>query len=79
MLYADASLHRIRAFAIQHGLTGQGFAAMAGLSEGTVRRLHTPTFNPHLATLRALESVIPADFMPISQRKRRGRTLLAAE
>lgn len=67
MLYADASLRRIRSFAVQHRLTGQRLAKMAGLAEGTVRRLHTPKFNPHLETLRALERVIPVDFMPICQ------------
>lgn len=55
-------VHRIRSFADAEGLSKGRLAGRAGLRESTLRKFDRDDWNPTLKTLRALESIIPADF-----------------
>lgn len=62
MTYIDSSIHRVRSYRIAQGLSINGLAAKAGLSESTIRRMDSPDWNPTRETLQALERVVPAEF-----------------
>jgi DNA-binding phage protein len=68
MLYAEASLARIRAYVSAKKVTGAMLARATGLCENTARKLTNPKFNPNFETLLALEQAVPADFMPLEWR-----------
>lgn len=57
-----AAVARIRAFAIQQGWRPARFAREAGLSPNALRDFDGPDWSPNVATLLALEAIIPADF-----------------
>jgi predicted transcriptional regulator len=52
----DACLEHIRAYAISSHLTRTEVSRLAGLSEGTTRRMFKGDWNPRAKTLRAIES-----------------------
>lgn len=67
MQYAiDFAIKRVRAFWQTQGWTKTEYARLAKLKhESNLRNLDPgKPWNPKAATIRALESVIPSDFMP---------------
>lgn len=68
MLYSDAALFRIRRWyenlGPQPGLL-RLIADRAGLSERAVSRAMREGTYPNVSTLRRIERLVPADFMPL--------------
>lgn len=62
----EAAIARVRAFAAAREWTKGRFAREAGLGETTLRDFHAPNWNPTAETLRALEALIPTDFLPVA-------------
>ena len=58
----DATISRIRAYALFRDWKKSRLATEAGLNDTTLRDFDDPTWNPRAKTLRKLESIIPADF-----------------
>lgn len=63
VMHIDASIHRICAFARHQGWTAQSFGRAAAVPPSTVRDVLRQEGNPTATTLRAMEAVIPHDFM----------------
>lgn len=64
VMHIDASIHRICAFARHQGWSAQKFGLAATVPPSTARDVLTQQGNPTAVTLRAMEAVIPPDFMP---------------
>ncbi len=62
-MHIDASIHRICAFARHQGWNAQSFGRAAAVPSSTVRDVLRQEGNPTATTLRAMEAVIPHDFM----------------
>jgi len=58
----DAVQLRILAFMEAEGLSADRLAKRAGVAEGALRDVKSPTWRPTFATVRKVEAVIPADF-----------------
>lgn len=57
-----AAVDRIRAFAAHKGWRPATFAREAGLSPNSLRDFDKEGWSPNVATLLALEAIIPAEF-----------------
>ena len=64
MLNLDAVLTRIRAYATHARLSPSALALKAGLGINSLADLHSSDWTPSGRTIRKVEAVIPADFMP---------------
>ncbi|WP_109452186.1 hypothetical protein [Azospirillum sp. TSH64] len=62
-MHIDASIHRICAFARHQGWSAESFGRAAAVPPSTVRDVLRQEGNPTATTLRAMEAVIPHDFM----------------
>ncbi|WP_109490770.1 hypothetical protein [Azospirillum sp. TSA6c] len=62
-MHIDASIHRICAFARHQGWSAESFGRAAAVPPSTVRDVLRQEGNPTAMTLRAMEAVIPHDFM----------------
>lgn len=63
----DAAIHRIRAYAISQGWSVSKLAKESGCNWGAVSGVFDdPDWSPTVRTLRRMESVVPADFVPPS-------------
>lgn len=60
----DNVIDRIRAWMTANRYSVNGFATIAGVSEGTLRGIHEADWQPSVRTLRKLEAVIPAGWRP---------------
>ncbi len=74
----DSALERIRAYMVARQWTPTELARAAGLPESTIRPIARPNWSPSMNTLRALESIIPADFEAAAQNARDHDSNLAA-
>lgn len=64
MLLVDVSIHRICTFASIRRWSAERYGMEAGVPPSTARDLLKRRGNPTLATIRAMERIIPADFFP---------------
>jgi 3,4-dihydroxy 2-butanone 4-phosphate synthase/GTP cyclohydrolase II len=60
----EDAIARVRAYAESKGWRKSRLAKEAGLKDTTLRHFDRPTWNPTADTLRRLEAVIPAEFVP---------------
>lgn len=58
------TIRRIRAFARFKGWNRNRLATEAKVAESTIRQIFDDGWNPRADTLRQLEAVIPAEFVP---------------
>lgn len=58
----ESTINRIREYQKASGLTKFRLSCLAGIAEGSLRRLDDDDWNPTADTLRAIEAIIPADF-----------------
>jgi len=63
----DRCIARIRAYAAHRGWSCNRLAAEAGIRESTLRGIRRVDWNPHMATLRKLEAIVPMGFSPPRQ------------
>lgn len=59
----DQSIARCRAYKTFMAWNISRFAKEAGLNEATIRHMDGPDWTPNVGTLRALESIIPIDWV----------------
>lgn len=60
----DGAIARIKAYAAARGWSKSRLAKEAGLGDTTLRHFGRSGWNPTIETLRRLEAIIPAEFIP---------------
>lgn len=65
----DYIIHKIRDYRKTCGFAKYRLAQMAGVPESGIRNMDSNEWNPTAVTLRKMENVIPADFIPSDPKK----------